>query len=209
MSLRPAVASEGPLQTQRYSLATICRGVALAVAWPIDAPSSCFLLAVTVSSLFGGLGRGLFSVALSSLAFDYFLLRRTPSYRASNLLAICNLPGCGIADYRVDGEKRRVDEPHNRTEEALRQAQADLAQVNRVSTMRELTASLAQEVNQPIAAAITDANRCLRWVTRDYPDLEKARQAASRVVKDVTRAPEIVNRVRLLIQERLSAHWLI
>src|SRR5260370_819448 len=59
-----------------YGLATICCGVALALAWPIDAPSSCFLLAVTVSSLFGGLGPGLFSVALSALAFDYFFLRR-------------------------------------------------------------------------------------------------------------------------------------
>ena len=73
-------------------------------------------------------------------------------------------------------------------EEALRQAQADLAHVNRVTTMGELTASLAHEVNQPIAAAVTDANTCLRWLTRDQPDLEEARQAASRIVKDATRA---------------------
>src|SRR5258706_12473232 len=58
-----------------YALTTISCGVALAVARPIDAPSSCFLLAVTVSSLFGGLGPGLFSVALSALAFDHFFLR--------------------------------------------------------------------------------------------------------------------------------------
>jgi len=86
-------------------------------------------------------------------------------------------------------------------EEALRQAQADLAHANRVSSMGELTASLAHEVNQPIAAAITDANACLRWLSRDQPDLEEARAAASRIVQDGRRAVEIVNRVRLLFQK--------
>ena len=62
---------------QRYSLATISCGVAFAVAWPIDAPVSCFLLAVMVSSLFGGLGPSLLSVGLSALSFDYFFLQRT------------------------------------------------------------------------------------------------------------------------------------
>jgi len=83
------------------------------------------------------------------------------------------------------------------TEEALRQAQADLARVNRVTTMGELTASLAHEVNQPIAAAITDANTCLRWLRRNQPDMEEAREAASRVVKDATRAADIISRIRL------------
>ena len=88
-----------------------------------------------------------------------------------------------------------------RAEEALRQAQADLAQVSRVTTMGEMTASLAHEVNQPIAAAVTDANTCVRWLTRDYPDFEEAREAASRVVKDATRAAEIINRIRLLFKK--------
>ena len=71
-----------------------------------------------------------------------------------------------------------------RAEEALRRAQADLAHGSRVTTMGELTASLAHEVNQPIAAAVTDANTCLRWLTRDHPDVEEAREAAARIVKD-------------------------
>jgi len=86
-------------------------------------------------------------------------------------------------------------------EEALRQAQADLAHVSRVTTMGELTASLAHEVNQPIAAAFTDANTCLRWLTRDQPDLEEAREAASRMAKDVTRAADIISRIRLLFKK--------
>ena len=88
-----------------------------------------------------------------------------------------------------------------RAEEALRQAQADLAHVSRVTTMGELTASLAHEVNQPIAAAVTNANTCLRWLTRDRPDLEEARAAAMRIVKDGTRAGEIISRIRLLFKK--------
>jgi C4-dicarboxylate-specific signal transduction histidine kinase len=88
-----------------------------------------------------------------------------------------------------------------RAEESLRQAQADLARANRVTTMGELTASLAHEVNQPIAAAVTNANTCLRWLTRDNPDVEEARSAAMRIVKDGTRAAEIIKRVRLLFKK--------
>jgi PAS domain S-box-containing protein len=86
-------------------------------------------------------------------------------------------------------------------EEALRQTQADLAHINRVNMMGELTASLAHEVNQPIAAAATNANTCLRWLARDQPDLEEARAAASRVVKDAARAAEIMTRVRSLFKK--------
>jgi NO-binding membrane sensor protein with MHYT domain/signal transduction histidine kinase len=86
-------------------------------------------------------------------------------------------------------------------EEALRQAQTDVARINRITTMGELTASLAHEVKQPIAAAVTDANTCVRWLSRDNPDVEEAREAASRVVKDVTRAAEIITRVRQLFKK--------
>jgi PAS domain S-box-containing protein len=94
-------------------------------------------------------------------------------------------------------------------EEALRQAQTDLAHASRVTTMGELTASLAHEVNQPIAAAVTDANTCLRWLTRDQPDLEEAREAASRMAKDATRAAEIIARVRLLFKKGVAERELV
>jgi len=88
-----------------------------------------------------------------------------------------------------------------RAEEALRRAQADLGHVSRVTTMGELTASLAHEVNQPIAAAVTDANTCLRWLTRDHPDVEEARAAAMRIAKDGKRAADIISRIRLLFKK--------
>ena len=81
------------------------------------------------------------------------------------------------------------------------EAQADLAHVSRVTTMGELTASLAHEVNQPIAAAVTNANTCLRWLAGDTPNVEEARAAATRIVKDGMRAAEIISRTRLLFKK--------
>jgi len=93
-------------------------------------------------------------------------------------------------------ERKRAEQERER----LRQAHADLARINRVTTMGELTASLAHEVNQPIAAAVTSANSCLHWLAGETPNLEKARAAATRIVKDGTRAAEIISRIRLLFQ---------
>jgi PAS domain S-box-containing protein len=94
-------------------------------------------------------------------------------------------------------------------EEALRQAQTEVARINRITTMGELTASLAHEVKQPIAAAVTDANTCVRWLSRDNPDVEEAREAAARVVKDATRAAEIITRVRQLFKKGAPEQALI
>ena len=81
------------------------------------------------------------------------------------------------------------------------EAQADLAHVSRVTTMGELTASLAHEVKQPIAASLTNAKTCLRWLAGDTPNIEEARAAAMRIVQDQTRAGEIVSRIRLLFKK--------
>ncbi len=86
-------------------------------------------------------------------------------------------------------------------EEGLQRAQADLARLNRVSTMGELAAALAHEIRQPIAAALTDARTCVRWLEREPPELEEARAAANRAAGDATRAAEIVTRVRSLFQK--------
>ena len=116
----------------------------------------------------------------------YYREPRSPSLTETRALEMAtHLAGIAI-ERKLAREER----------EGLRQAQAELAHINRVTTMGELTASLAHEVNQPIAAAITDANTCQRWLSREHPDLEEAREAASRVVKDATRAANIVNRIR-------------
>ena len=82
--------------------------------------------------------------------------------------------------------------------ERLRRLEADLARMNRVSIMGELAGSLGHEIKQPIAAAITNANTCLRWLKREQPDLIEAREAASRMTNDAMRAVQIINRTTSL-----------
>jgi PAS domain S-box-containing protein len=81
------------------------------------------------------------------------------------------------------------------------QLQADLAHINRVSTMSELTASLAHEIKQPIGAAVTNAEACLRLLDRNEPDIPDAREAALEMTKDARCAADIIDRVRLLYQK--------
>jgi PAS domain S-box-containing protein len=88
-----------------------------------------------------------------------------------------------------------------RAEEALQQAQADLARLNRVMLLGEMTASIAHEINQPIAAVITNANAGLRWLGAPQPDLDEVRQALGRIVRDGTRAGEVIGRIRALVKK--------
>jgi PAS domain S-box-containing protein len=83
-----------------------------------------------------------------------------------------------------------------RAEEALRQAQGDLARINRVTTMGELAASLAHEIKQPISGAITNANVCLRKLGRDEPNLDEVRAGVTRIARDAQRAAEIIDKIR-------------
>ncbi len=191
-------------------------------------PGTLFLCAVMLSAWFGGLGPGLLAAMLSTLAFHYYFLHspgpkpkeapRLLMYIISNLL-IGLLSAAQrsvkeslrrarddlnrtVQDLRTTNEALQAESrERKRTEEVLRQAHADLTHANRVSGLGELTASLAHEVNQPIAAAITDANTCLRWLAREQPDLDEARAAASRSIKDATRAAEIIKRVRMLFKK--------
>jgi PAS domain S-box-containing protein len=116
----------------------------------------------------------------------------------------------GIPRYTGDGEfagyigsniditdLKRVEQERER----LRQAQSELAHINRVTTMGELAASIAHEIKQPISAAHTNAKTCLRWLGRDQPDIEEAREAVSRIIQNVTRASEIINRIRVLYKK--------
>jgi two-component system, LuxR family, sensor kinase FixL len=93
--------------------------------------------------------------------------------------------------------RKRAEEERER----LRRLEADLAHINRVSMMGELAASLAHEIKQPITAAMTDAKTGLRWLAREMPDLQEAREAIMRVEKDAARAVEIINRLRSLYKK--------
>jgi C4-dicarboxylate-specific signal transduction histidine kinase len=196
-----------------------------------ESPVSLFLCAVILSAWFGGVWPGLLATALSGLAFYYCFLPPIYSLDAKPeeipRLGIFMVSALFVGSLTVaqrsateslrrarDELKETVQElqstnealqaesrERKRAEEALSQSQADLSRVSRVTTMGELTASLAHEVNQPIAAAVTSANSCLHWLAADVPNLDKARAAAMRIVKDGTRASEIISRIRLLFQK--------
>jgi C4-dicarboxylate-specific signal transduction histidine kinase len=86
-------------------------------------------------------------------------------------------------------------------QEALQQAQAELAHVTRVTTLGELTASIAHEVNQPLAGVITNGEACLRWLRNEPPDIEEARGAVARIIRDGNRASEVIRRLRALTKK--------
>jgi PAS domain S-box-containing protein len=102
-------------------------------------------------------------------------------------------------------ERKRAEEEHERLSQAL----AELAHINRVSMMGELTASLAHEIRQPIFAASADAETCLRWLARDRPNLAEAQEAALRLMKDVSRASDIINRIVSLFKKRAPQRELV
>ena len=102
---------------------------------------------------------------------------------------------------QIDANNRLISEMsrRNKTEESLRKAQDDLARVSRITNMGELAATIAHEVNQPLSGVVTNGNACLRWlagVESSSPDLEEARQAVERVIRDGKRARDVILRLR-------------
>jgi len=108
-------------------------------------------------------------------------------------------------------DRVRVEEQHER----LRQLEADLVHTNRVSMMGELTASIAHEVNQPLSGVVSNASACLRWLAGEAPNMEEAREAARRIVRDGKRAAEVIARVRAMtkrteaLREKLDLNGVI
>ena len=100
-----------------------------------------------------------------------------------------------VADSIAQGIERK------RAEEELHKAQSELAHVTRVMTMGELAASIAHEVNQPLAAIVANGSACLRWLMGDSPDLGEARESAQRIIRDGKRASDVISRIRGLVRK--------
>ena len=102
---------------------------------------------------------------------------------------------------QIEANNRVLSEMSQRkkTEESLRKAQDDLARISRITTMGELAATIAHEVNQPLCGILTNGNACLRWlagVESSSPNLEEARQAIERMIRDGKRAGDVILRLR-------------
>ena len=89
-------------------------------------------------------------------------------------------------------ERKSAEQEHDR----LRQLEAEIAHINRVNMLGEMAASLSHELKQPITAAMIRAKNCLRWLAREQPDVEKAREATQRVVREIVRAAEVIDHIR-------------
>ena len=106
----------------------------------------------------------------------------------------------------VDITKRKqAEEKLHQKEISLREAQSELAHVSRVTTMGELAASIAHEVNQPLAGILTNANASLRWLLRDSPNITEACEAIRRIIRDGSRAGDVITRIRALFKKASAA----
>jgi signal transduction histidine kinase len=185
----------GLAKLRYYGVAAAACVAALVVARPLKAESSCFLLAVIVSSLFGGRGPGLLAVVLSALAFDFFFLPSPSSLLSdpsSSLRFGVFLVAALTASQLIEAKKR--------IEEALGRTQARLSRATQIATVAEMAASIAHEISQPLSAVVANGQACSQWLSADPPNLANANAAAERIVRNGKDAGEVVRRIRALFK---------
>jgi signal transduction histidine kinase len=173
-----------------------------------------FFGAVMASAWFGGMGAGLFSVLISTLAVDFFFVPPLYSWRvnATSETYFVAFVVCALVATWVSSAKKRSEEALREVRDqleirvsertaALLQTQTELARLSRVLSMGELTASIAHEISQPLTAVVTNGQASLEWLSGSTPNLEKARQTTESIVRDGSRAGAVIDRVRALFRK--------
>jgi signal transduction histidine kinase len=136
--------------------------------------------------------------------FDFEHRLLMPDGSVKHLHIAAHATGTQSGKFEFIGSVMDITES-KRAQEALRQAQAELAHITRMTTMGELAASIAHEVNQPLAAVIMNGNGGLRWLAGNSPNLDEAREALKRIVRDGSRAGEVIARIRALLKKAAPA----
>ena len=201
----------------RFGLAIVTVAVALLVTRALleyTDITPLFYAAIVVSAWFGGRGPGLVAVVLSGLAIDYYFVPPlytfglgSKSFSFLIVFGVLALLTSWMSTKRKHAEvalRQARDELEMRVQErtaALQEVQSELTHVTRVMTLGELTASIAHEVNQPLAAIVTNGNATLRWLGGVTPNLSEARQAVERIIKDSYRASAVISRIRTLVKK--------
>lgn len=179
----------------KYLFAILTCAMALLLGWELESPSSSFLLAAMISSLYGGRGPGYMTVAVSTVLFDYFSL--LPRFHflhfGESLLRFLVFISAMVFASELIAARRR-------TEESLRQTEAKLARATQRATAAELSASVIHEINQPLSALVSNGQACLRWLTNKTPNIPNAIESAERVVRDGKDAGEVIKGLRTLFR---------
>jgi C4-dicarboxylate-specific signal transduction histidine kinase len=151
------------------------------------------LLAVRIFS-----SRGVLLVSSACIILTVITYLISPAYGAENVLINCIISIVAIAITTYLALENKA------TQAGLHDLELELAHVNRVTSLGELTASIAHEVNQPIGAIVTNAGAALRWLNAQPPNLDEGREALRNIVNDAHRAGEVISRIRGLVKKALS-----
>jgi signal transduction histidine kinase len=186
-----------------YGLAVIACAVAVALGGPVEAQSSCLLLAIMASSLFGGAGPGLLAVGLSTIAFNFLVLPSPLSLSSpsSHYLRFGVFVVAALATSQLVEARRRIEKSRRRIEEALNSTQGRLSRATQIATVAELAASIAHEVSQPLSAVVANGRACIQWLSAEPADLANAKVAAERIIRDGKAAGEVVQHMRALFRK--------
>ncbi len=155
------------------------------------------LIAVVLLSLISGFVGSVVLSLVAVLSLDYFFIPPIYSFTIASLADVVAAIAFLTTSIIITGLMARL---RKIAEEELLQTRADLARFARVATVGELTASIAHEVNQPLAGVVSSGHACLRWLASEPPNVEKAVLSASRMIRDANRASEVIQRVRKLVK---------
>jgi C4-dicarboxylate-specific signal transduction histidine kinase len=223
----------------RYGFAVLTVAAALVITKSLEQYTDItplFYAAIVISAWFGGMGPGLVAIGLATVALDYYfvppLYTLRPDLKQISFLVVFGFLAVLTSwmsakrkqsqealrhardelETRVQdrtAELRQANETLRERGETLQKVQTELAHVTRVMTVGELTASIAHEVNQPLAAIVTNSNACLRWLGGAQPNLDEARKAVDRIIKDSYRASDVISRVRALVKKTPARNDLV
>jgi C4-dicarboxylate-specific signal transduction histidine kinase len=163
-----------------------------------------YLIVIVLVSLSSTLAPSVIVSLLAYLCLDYFFT--APLYtlglnQTLDFVAPIAYVATAFVITRLMSKVRKSMEDQKRAEETLRRSQAHLAHVTRVLTMGEMASSIAHEINQPLSAIVNNGSACLRWLAGDSPNLDEAREAARRIVRDGNRAGEVMTRIRAFLRK--------
>jgi C4-dicarboxylate-specific signal transduction histidine kinase len=155
------------------------------------------LIAVVLMSMLGGYVGSITGSIIAYLCLNYFVLPPVLSVEVETPEDVLSAFAFLTTSVVVTGLMSKV---RRAQEEELRETRAELARFARVALLGEMTASIAHEINQPLAGVVSSSNACQRWLSAAPPNIERATESLSRIIRDANRAAEVVGRVRSLIK---------